>query len=607
MRSCAKTAVAIAGAAAVGLAVAPARAQQPKPKTPIELDVGDAQESWRQILMAPRITGNLRAVAVDPTNPKSIYVGTEEGTLVHTSDGGVTWDEIELSPFQLKSATIQPTLSGDDYKIDVFAGFKVSIGQYVEDSNRLNRPSAAKGPARVAPPITVGSIPLFYVDAFRFSPYQEPLLGTVSRDPRPYEEIQRVRVCPGGTNSVLVLTRSARLWGSPDGVTFVPLYQGRESAPIVDMICSPTASDEVIMTTGDGTFISQDGGGSFDAILGPVGAIGGAALAYGPAATAGGQAQLFVAAGRDVWIGDPAKGEMHAVTLNSEGAILHLAATDKSVWVSTETGVRGSTDGGNTWVAVDELEGFGWTEVAVAAALPGGQEHVAVLRGEIAFESDDAGKSFHPFFRAESRRRLRQLVATSEVPRRFLLVTSGELWASGSPDENKNVLDEEVRRWARERLRRMRSASDVIQSALAKTHLTDTQIDGLYGSLKARGWLPGLDITVSILDRATTQRREATVSNPTATETRSGDLLWGVFANAVWELPDVGVPSYNFAPARKDLYEVRKRLEYVIVDAYDERKQVLTQLATSALDAEQILTLQSRVEALDTVIDEFTR
>jgi len=80
---------------------------------------------WRQTFMAPRVTGNLRAVAVDPTDPKNLYVGTEEGTLAHSTDGGLTWDEVELSPFLLRSPTITPTLSGDPYKaVDIFAGFK---------------------------------------------------------------------------------------------------------------------------------------------------------------------------------------------------------------------------------------------------------------------------------------------------------------------------------------------------------------------------------------------------------------------------------------------------------------------------------------------------
>src|SRR5690349_16223574 len=87
---------------------------------------GLGRSTWRQILMAPRVTGNLRAVAVDPSDPKNVFVGTEEGTIIHSTNGGVTWDEIELSPFTLESPSPGVGMGGDDYSaIGPFGGFNV--------------------------------------------------------------------------------------------------------------------------------------------------------------------------------------------------------------------------------------------------------------------------------------------------------------------------------------------------------------------------------------------------------------------------------------------------------------------------------------------------
>src|SRR4051794_21963944 len=78
--------------------------------------------TWHQLLMAPRVTGNFRAIAIDRTNAKNIYIGTEEGTLVHSIDGGITWDEIELTPFLTSSPMVNLGLTGDTFNaLNVFA------------------------------------------------------------------------------------------------------------------------------------------------------------------------------------------------------------------------------------------------------------------------------------------------------------------------------------------------------------------------------------------------------------------------------------------------------------------------------------------------------
>src|SRR5436305_379893 len=130
MHRCARRA-AMAAVAAWSVHARVASAAPGDPPPPPQLHVTDMPGGleWRQTFMAPRVTGNLRAVAVDPSDPKNLWVGTEEGTLAHSTDGGLTWDEVELSPFLLQAATISPQLTGDSYKaIDVFSGFKQQQG-----------------------------------------------------------------------------------------------------------------------------------------------------------------------------------------------------------------------------------------------------------------------------------------------------------------------------------------------------------------------------------------------------------------------------------------------------------------------------------------------
>ena len=571
----------------------------------------DLQSTWRQLLMAPRITGNLRTVAVDPSNPQSVWVGTEEGTLAHSNDGGVTWEEVEISPFLLKSPTIEPKLEGDNHRaIDVFAGFNVRVGTDVYPFYPINRRSSGQGVPIVAPPIT--DVTSLFVHSVRFAENKEPLLDTVSKDAKPFEEVQLVRVCPGGAHSLLVST-TAKLWGSPDGVSFVPLFVTREKEPIQEIRCAPDDPNEVILTTGDGTFRSVDGGHTFDQMGGALGPIAAAAAAFGPPAESGGRAQFYVATGRDLWIGDTNHPEaMRTATLGGDVdlEIRDIAATTKTVWLATDAGVRVSRDGGTTWAAIDELEGTDWQVIAVSPAPAGGVEHILVLRNDVAFESTDGGATFHPSFRGESRRRLRHVVQqpADGGAQGFLLLTSGELWTSrrNSAADDRRVHDEPVRRWAERRLRSMPPVSVTLNRALARAGISAPQVDRMMSSLRARGWLPGAKTTFSWARADLQQVRQTSITDPTLERTANAVQNFGVYLDLVWELPDVVSPVTQFERSKARLYDLRLRFSYVIEDAYDERKHLLVKLATGGLDAEQLLTLQARCEALDTVIQEFT-
>ena len=553
-------------------------------------------------MMAPAITGNLRAVAVDPTDEKSIYVATQEGTLARSSDGGVTWTETVLSPFLFQSPTIGPELAGEEYSaVDVFGGFKIVTGNEYESYDPVGRRSAFKMPSTAPPSLPAGFPWIFPFRMPVFTP--EPLLEAVTRDPRPFDDIQYIAICPGGANTVLVST-STKLLGAADGTNFVELFSGRESAPIQRVACSPTDPNEVIVTSGDGTFRSVDGGFSFV----PIGQVAGSAMAFGPPGEDG-AALLFLVAGRELWVGSSNDADaMQAYPVGGEGQIRNVVATPTSVWLVTDEAVLVTRDAGETWETIPDLEGFPWQELAVANG-PDGREHVLVLRDDIAYLSTDGGVTFRPSFRGESRRTLRRIAAlpsTAGGPSAFLLLTSGELWTSAARDRTEDPKLAEFRRVAARRLKQMPPLRALLDRAVFKARLSDLQVDALARRSALRGWFPGVELSVRVGTVNVVRRETATVSAPTTRNILEPERSFMGLVEFVWELPDAVSPANPFNPTRAHLFEIRKRLEYFIEDAYLERRQVLSQLAGGGLNGEQALTLQARLEVLDVVLEEFT-
>ncbi len=551
---------------------------------------------WRQTFMAPRVTGNLRAVAVDPTDPKNLYVGTEEGTLAHSTDGGITWDEVELSPFLLQTPTIAPQLVGDPFKaFDVFAGFKQYLPPFVYDFDPFHRVGLPGAGAAVAGP----SFAPNWVAPFRFSDTPEPLLGAVAAaDPKGYQELTRIKVCPGAEYAVLVATKT-RLYASPDQASFVPIFSTRESAPIEDVACSQTNPSEILVASGDGTFRSVDGGSSFDIMGGAFGTAGTTTVVLGPTEKDG-KERLYAASGSDLWIGDPNDADsMHTVASPGPTSIRSIAVTPQSIWVATDDGVRVSRDAGASWDTSGDVDHFHWNMIA-AIPRTTGVELVAALREELVVASDD-GATFHPSFRGLSRRRIRQLAASTEG---FYLVTSGEVWTTTAP-RSPRPGDEATRRWAERKLRTLPTLTETMERSLARARLSDAHLAEIETKLKTRAWLPSVVLSGGYNRTAGALTNDTLVTNPTRATQSNGNGELDFIVTLNWNLPDViSSSAYNVNTLRVQLYELRKRYAFVVEDAYNERRQVLGQIADGGLDTDELLTLESRVEVLDLILEE---
>jgi hypothetical protein len=562
--------------------------------------------SWRQIMMAPHITGDLRAVAVDPTDAKNIYVATTEGTLAHSTDGGVTWNEIAMTPFYRKSPAISVSPSGDEYNaLAPFGGLQVLVGNQYKPLPPIGRPNADRQVSPASPKLD--PLPPYFINPFRFDSTQEVLLGQVAgADAAPIEVITRVRVCPGGNYLIYAVT-AERLWASSDGTNFLTIFTARATDPIADVACAPANPNDVVIATGDGTYRSKDGGLTFTQLGGWVGPAGGQAVAWGPPGQ-NGAPQLFIASGTDIFGGDPDDADnMRYMPLTGAGDIAQLAATSKSVWAPTSTGVYASQDGGNTFTSVPDLESLPWITAAVIPSEGDVPEHVAITGEDMAFDSDDS-VHFRPFFRGETRRKIKYIVAspgTTATPPGFLILSAGELWTTRSSEPVARAVGGDKRRWAARKLENLPSLGDTLAQAFTLAGLTSAQVNDMFGALKARALVPSvlLNIQYNGESSGNTERTYLTDPNTIATNPFSRGLVASV--DFVWELPDLFWPSYNFTPVRQDLYELRKRFQYVIEDAYTERRQILTQMMNETEES-QWLTLEARLDVLNTVLEQFT-
>lgn len=592
----------------------PARpAPQAAPPTPVgppppQAPLLDVDPEWRQIMMAPAITGNLRTLAVDPSDEKNIYVATQEGTLAHSFDGGVTWSEVALSPFTTRTPSIDFYFSGDPMgrdgyfkAIDVFNGMKVTHGDETMAWDPLGRPSADVGPDVAGPmdgSTVLKSIRLGYPSA------TTSIESTVVQDAVPYDDIQQVIVCPGGANSVFVVT-TTKLLGSADGARFVQLYAGRDSAPLQRAACSPLNPDEVVLTSGDGTFRSTDGGFTFETI----GQVPSWGVTFAPP-DAEGFSPLLLIAGGELWVGDSAEPDlMRASAVGGEGIINSLAVTASGVvWLATESGVRVSLDHANTWMVIEELEGMPWSKIAVSVG-PDGKENILALRDDSTYLSTDGGETFRPSFRAESRRRLRwveAMPASANGNPNFLILTSGEVWTSRTKETSQDPKLAEVRAMATRRIKAMPPLRDLLDRAALQAQLSDMDLDSMRRRWQNRGWLPSVDLGAGLGTEGVLRKSVQTVSSPQTTIAVEPVFNWQASVNLTWELPEAGTTPDGIVHKIVDLYELRKRLSYFIEDAYLEERQILSQLEAGGIDEEQALTLQARLDVLDVVLEEFT-
>lgn len=102
---------------------------------------------WQRVLASIRIQSRFTAITASPVDPDAVYLGTDSYTVVRTLDGGVTWDEIELSPFlnqRRQFASRQP--GSPNLQGTLPSGFNI----YVDPPYRQRTPLRLRAPGTVA-------------------------------------------------------------------------------------------------------------------------------------------------------------------------------------------------------------------------------------------------------------------------------------------------------------------------------------------------------------------------------------------------------------------------------------------------------------------------
>lgn len=580
------------------------------------------QSRWRQILASPRIGGRLTALAVDWDDPRRLYVGTEESTVLMSDDGGVTWQERPLSPFvvQLRSVGSQYIPLTGRYRPPVFSFYVPFEYRNFVDPDPLIVPDFSFE-ARGIPGSGV-SIPL---SSF---PVRDDTVSNVLT-PRSQEvfPVQRITLCPQSRYPLMVAT-VREVFGSDDnGTTFVRLYGSTSSSSFLDagqpqindVDCSPTNPNDIVISTSRGIIRSLNGGLSFTENVRGASAGAATAAAFDLAgAQSGGPVALLVAHDSLLFIGDPDSPQgLQYVYPDFDSPICApyfsirwiITTESAQIWLATDFGVRGSIDGGQSWFYPERnLFGSEPTVGVDYGTSVGTHERVAIATRDRVYATDDSGQTWFPFFYGLSRRSIQYVASGPPGPDghgRWYVITSGEVWATEEPPHTVAQEDPATRAWAVQHLHATPSMGVALDDAFNNLSLGEPDIDGLLTAQRGARGAPYIEARLSGVDARTAVALDQRISFPLMQDSDRHVAGFAFFVQATFDLPDL-----FYAPQasrwRGELIELRKQVGYVVEDAWNERELHLTRLARGQSDPLETEMLRARVEVLETVLETWT-
>jgi hypothetical protein len=571
---------------------------------------------WEQILAAPRIGDRLSAVAVDPQNADRIYVGTEEGTVIRTTDGGITWSETTVSPFNVLARSVGGT------GIDLFT-FQVPTEPFEVSRIERDRSSLVLD-AQVS---RLSDEPTEQVQRgiLRFVPSPNPLLQEAIRN-RVAETVGvvRIEICPGGRYPLLAATEREVFGSMDDGRTFIRLFNGSAMAPfssaglpqITGLACSPANPNDIVIATARGSVRSTDGGLTFsDDVRGTTAGFA-TSVAWDFATEAGTNPALLISIGTFLFVGDPdSEGGLayiypdHGRPLPPITPINWITTTPSAqIWIATDLGVRASLDGGITFTNPSPLYIATERVVQVAVGLgESGRERVAAVLNRIVYTTDDSGTTWHPYFAHMSRRTVRRVVAGPADPNgdgTWFVLTTGELWRTVAEEPPPAFDTSAIRQRAQQALAQTPPLARVLQRVFELQDLTAADINDIFDGASDRFLLPVLGVE---LDWAH-QDNSLLAANRGPTFPRNIDrqqqlISWSLFLTATWSLPDYWWPAEIEYPVNQ-LYQLQKQLGFLIEDAWHERRMHLVRLARDGyVDELQAGVLQERIGVLEALLE----
>jgi hypothetical protein len=587
---------------------------------------------WRQVFAAPSIGDRVRTFAIDPRDARRIFVGTEEGRLLRTTDAGVTWLEIAPQPFFVKKRSQTLTGPGRPDPGDLSEG---NFGYSVT-------PPGQDDPTYLAPLMVFDPFPnrpgFFYAGLSAGSSFtREPLLGDVTRS-RSEElvPIRSIAICPGARYDVFVATRLELLGSMDGGLSFVRLFANPGGLGLERVACALSRPTHVALTTEVGLFISRNGGLTFDQDLTAWPGQPASLAQFGPMGSDG-RILLYSTSDDDLYAGDPdaPRGLEHLYPgSDPETApwlpIRGLSVDDDEIWLATDDGVRRSRDGGRSFetvartlfsrqsaeqVVVGRNERGGRRVAVMINHTPRSLDGAAVsgLHDSIVYSSDDGGQNWLPFFFGLSRRSFQIMSfvpAEGDRPASWWVATSGEIWTTAPFVTPVAATHRADVKWAQEALEGTPPLYGMIERALEVTRLGNAAVESLADRHRLMAWVPRLDMLLEWSEPSVvgSERSDSPVDPELSYAEQAQTLSRGTtfYVQARWNFQDFQSFDEEVESTRTQLYELRKQVAYAVEDAWHERVVHLELMARGLSDPLQVLSLKSRIESLDVLLAVWT-
>jgi hypothetical protein len=558
--------------------------------------------AWHQVLATPRPGSRLTSVGTDPGDSRRVFVGTEAGTIMRSSDGGQSWDEIQLLPRVLEARVLQPSRAPTATDANPGPGLNLVFSppdfgaNQAANANAGGRPGAGNA---LFDPIFVGlRTDFFFFNLLTPPPVVNLLQNAVGVIAPGQSPVVSVAVCPDAVYDVYATTPRELFGSSDSGASFVPIYSVPADTVLGEVRCQ--GAGELILNTSQGVLFSPNGGLSLQDLVGPA-----SSIAFGNPASG---ARIWIAAGTSVGAGGSLSGIAEVYT---DAADVRSVAVGPSgtVWASTLEGLRVKPAGSKDWnqVVVDARGANVATKVLVGPTASGTGERVTLITRERALASDDGGRTWELFFNAGTRRRLISLAASTPGGRepRWWIVAGGELWSTVVPGFTPHPISPAVVAWAQERLRRTPSLSATLDRALFRARLTNTQVARLFKGFRGRSWLPVVNVQVGVAGPQFTDFQDQRVfTNANQTQNQVGAVL-GVSVFGTWFLPDGVFSNDELGGKREALYALRRDISFVVEDAWHERVLQLQRIVHGAKADTAIAPTRARIESLDALLEAF--
>lgn len=572
-----------------------------------------ATQRWVQLLPNQRFGDRLTAIGVDPNDENHILVGTEAGTLLWTLDGGSTWQESALAPYNLPARRsvlrefITPSNAlgqlGLEADVDLDALETRSFSDsYVPESSNVDD---------MLYPSSTG---------------RDLLASAITERREDAMPVLSIDFCPGGRYPVLVATNRDVFGGEKGAYTYTRLLQTGPSSsfllqnendtPVNWAACNPTDPSDLLVATSRGVIRSRDGGMTFtEAVRGS---------GTGPASSVNfnlserrdrSDPPFLVASGSFLFAGDladdrgleliyPERGSSQAPPFADINYV--MTTPDGQIWLGTRRGVRTSQDGGRTWKRVADgiFRRENIWQVEWGNSHGDGIRVVAVAE-EGCWSTDDGGETWNPFFVGYTRRSIQQIWGgdpdeTGEG--RWWIVTSGELWTTARPSDTRLSSGfDESRSWAESRLHTMGSLEEHFARALERSRLRSADVESLLDGPRRRAWAPFVDVRFTAGRSRESYAAARSMTLPYDAAGLFREREYALFATATWNLPDA--VFVNTTREREELLTLRTQLLYVVEDAWHERRTHLMRLARGVADPVIAETHRARVESLESLLE----